>query len=760
MGWLLMAMVLLSTPMKVELYLSNPSVELRQLVQQGLTDWVVVAPKEGRVHLFLDAEQVKILDQLGIPYTVLDADLSSTWDASRKMTFGYYYTFAELETRIQQIVNTYGPRNLVKDTIIGTSWEGRPIHALRVTDNVNVDEGEPAVLFTGVHHAREPIGATITVEYANWLLEHYDTDSTVRWLVDHREIWVVPVVNPDGYVYNESTGYPGWRKNKRDNDNNGVFDPNNDGVDLNRNYGYLWAYDNTGSSPDPTSNIYRGPAPFSEPETQAIRDLVNLIDPVFALNYHSYSNYLIFPYGHANGVFPPESTLYQAFSWEMTRTNGYTYGTGWELLYTVNGDSDDWMYGDTTGHPRTFAFTPEVGNDFWEAVNDTGIIVQQFNENLPMNLFVTKGADLFIEADQTQTTPSSGAIQTGDTVALSVHLRNLYFGGDFQGILFLRGQPGGCYIPMDTVSATVLAFPDPGTWSAPLHVVLTDTSSTPVKYTLPLQAETPGGFQQTVYVTVYKGVAMDTLLKESFETGLGAFQPGGGGGNWGIASPGYNSYYSLQDSPSGNYGNDSNTWVQTSINLTQYNSAILTFWHMYDFETKYDHGYVEISTNNGSTWNTLQTFTGRLPTWQKEVVDLSPFTGNNILLRFRVQSDFSITRDGWMIDGILVFGMSATNYSTPSCPTTPVVAPSPRPHPKASLHLTLTHHRIQLFGQTTHPVRLTLYNALGQPVWNRTLPTLQGSAPVALPRFLSAGVYWLRVQSGPLHLQRRLLVLP
>ena len=131
---------------------------------------------------------------------------------------------------------------------------------VELSDHPGVDEGEPEVLITSVHHAREPAGLT-TVLYTLWyLLEQYGADPEVTYLLDHRRLFVVPVLNPDGYVYNETTNPNGggyWRKNRRN--NGGSF-----GVDLNRNYGYEWGYDDVGSSPSPSSETYPGPAPFSD----------------------------------------------------------------------------------------------------------------------------------------------------------------------------------------------------------------------------------------------------------------------------------------------------------------------------------------------------------------------------------------------------------------------------------------------------------------------------------------------------------------
>ena len=130
------------------------------------------------------------------------------------------------------------------------------------------------VLYTGLTHAREPLSMMNLFYFVQLLCENYGTDPELTYLIDNREMWFIPVVNPDGYLYNESIQPNGGgmhRKNRRDTN---CVDGTNRGVDLNRNYGYSWGANNTGSSPDPCSTTYRGTEEFSEPETAAVRDFV------------------------------------------------------------------------------------------------------------------------------------------------------------------------------------------------------------------------------------------------------------------------------------------------------------------------------------------------------------------------------------------------------------------------------------------------------------------------------------------------------
>ncbi len=167
------------------------------------------------------------------------------------------------------------------------------------------------------------------------------------------------MVNPDGVEYSQNV-YQMWRKNKRDNDNDGVFERTYDGVDVNRNYGYMWGYDDWGSSPSPWADTYRGEHAFSEPETQAIRDLALQHSFVFSISYHSYGELILYPWGYVDED-TPDHKLFTDIAAEMASYNGYAYGNAKDgIIYNTNGDADDWFYGDL----GTFAYTFELGTMF------------------------------------------------------------------------------------------------------------------------------------------------------------------------------------------------------------------------------------------------------------------------------------------------------------------------------------------------------------------------------------------------------------
>ncbi len=303
-------------------------------------------------------------------------------------SMGGFYTYAEMLSTLDKMARKYPNLITVKQVVSSTltTTEGRPLYYVKISDNPNTDENEPKILYTALHHAREPESLSQLVFYMWYILENYSTSSYVKSLVDSTEMFFIPCVNPDGYIYNQTTNPNGgglWRKNRRSNGGN-IY-----GVDLNRNYGYKWGYDNVGSSNITSSDTYRGPSAFSEPETQMVRDFCNAHPFYFSLNNHSYSNVLIYPYGYkANTYTPaPDSLIFKNDAVRLAQCNGFLTGTPNQTVgYTANGVSDDWMYAEQTTKAKIFALTPETGSatdGFWPKKSR---IVPISQANMDMNL--------------------------------------------------------------------------------------------------------------------------------------------------------------------------------------------------------------------------------------------------------------------------------------------------------------------------------------------------------------------------------------
>ena len=274
------------------------------------------------------------------------------WDSA-------YHDPAEMLTVIKATECAFP--NLVSIFSIGKSYEGRDIWAAKVTADVAIDEDKPEVLVGALQHASEHLGVEQALYLLRTLTSDYATDPYVHRLVDSRVTWIIFAVNPDGWVYDlQGNPYNLWRKNRQPNANN-----TNIGTDLNRNYSYEWG-SGGGGYDLPWSGEYWGPAPFSAPETRAVRDFVasRVIDGVQRIrthvDIHTHGELVLFPFAYtydntAAGMSSDDHSVFVHMAATMASMNGYTWEQS-SVLYPTDGDIIDWMYG-TYG---IFSFTFEL----------------------------------------------------------------------------------------------------------------------------------------------------------------------------------------------------------------------------------------------------------------------------------------------------------------------------------------------------------------------------------------------------------------
>lgn len=330
-------------------------------------------------------EEERFLLQRGFALETLVDDLKRSFQDrfAARTDMGEYHTYQEMIEELLNISNSYPAITMLNS--IGQSIEGREIWAMKVSDNPTFEDGdEPDLLYMANMHAREVVTPEVVLYLLHHLVENYGTDSTVTDLVDNREFWLIPTQNPDGHVYVEQVD-PWWRKNRRDN-GGGIY-----GVDLNRNYGYQWGYDDIGSSPNPWSQTYRGTGPFSEPESQAIRQLCLTHSFVVALSFHSYGRLWLFPWGYI-----PENTPHHDVFLELANKsvafNGYTPGNPASgTIYITNGGTDDYFYGEQVEKDIMFGFTPEVADEFWPPEDQIPALSE---ENLGPSLYLAQIAPI------------------------------------------------------------------------------------------------------------------------------------------------------------------------------------------------------------------------------------------------------------------------------------------------------------------------------------------------------------------------------
>jgi carboxypeptidase T len=646
----------------------------------------------------------EILLKSGFNYTILIEDMQEYYNSIPPLTdtekqsfidesirdykvsgFGFgsvggHYSLNEVILELDSMFMLF-PNLITQKIQIGSTFENRPIYAVKISDNPNITENEPRVLYTGLTHAREPMGMMAIIYFMYYLLENYGTDPEVTYLVNNREMYFIPVVNPDGYEYNRSTNPNGgglWRKNRRN--NSGSY-----GVDLNRNWGpyAYWNAPNNGSSTSPTSDTYRGTAPFSEPELVAVRDFIAGKNIKCALNYHTYSNLLVFPYG-ALGRETPDSAIFREFAIDMTRFNNYTYGTDLQTVgYSTRGNSDDYMYdGDTLlNGSKIFAMTPEVGTSadggFWALQNRIFALAQV---NLRPNLYYAwvAGENVSIVSPNYNV---SYFVQ-GNPITMQPILKNKGLSGISNVDFTLTSLSQ--YVNIIQANAAIAEIParTTVTMQQPLSFII--TNDVPVEHIakMLLTKSVGGTVLNSDTISFIVGMPMYTYIDTTSDISI----------NWTVSATPvtpiweninttfYSAPNSYTDSKTGQYANNATVTMTSKnpISLTGMSAPRLTFWMKHDIETKWDCGVVQISTNNGSTWNTLAgsysipasgsgkqipagmpCYDGVRSTWVKEEINLSGYGGTDVKLRFELRSDGSIQKDGWYLDDIGIYYYAA-----------------------------------------------------------------------------------------------------
>ena len=335
---------------------TNPNALLSQLphLALGLDVWEV---KADHVVLRASEAQADRLQRMG--YALEQLQVTETFVSAFATTdaLAAYHSAASLEEDLRQLASQQP--EIVELREIGRSLEKRPIWILRIGER---RDSTRKVLFLGCHHAREWIAVEVPYLLADYLVRNANEDPVKQWLV-RGEIWIAPMVNPDGHEYSRTTDRL-WRKNRRSNPD-GSF-----GVDPNRNYGYMWGTLNTNTSSHiPSDDTYVGPRAFSEPETQAARDLIaqELFHGV--ITYHSYSQLILYPWGYTSDPIIIQEDR-EGMVDLATRMQELIQSVHGELytpqmsseLYPTAGDTTDWTYG-IYGTP---SFTIELRPRTWQ----------------------------------------------------------------------------------------------------------------------------------------------------------------------------------------------------------------------------------------------------------------------------------------------------------------------------------------------------------------------------------------------------------
>lgn len=627
-------------------------------------------------------------------------------------TMAGYLTYQQmldvLDDMAAKFPNLVSPRAIVSDTNL--TWEGRPLWYVKISDNPGAAETERQVLYTALHHAREPNSMSQMIFYMWYLLENYNSDPEIKHLVDNLELYFIPCINPDGYIYNETTnpdGFGFWRKNRRDN-GDGTY-----GVDLNRNYGYFWGNDDNGSSPITGSQTYRGPEPFSEPETRAVRDFCMAHDFLFTLNYHTSGNLLIYPWAYSDA---PADSAFVRYGQLFTRYNNYTYGTSSETVgYAVNGSSDDWMLSDG----GTFSFTPEVGTTgFWPAFDEIDGLNR---DNVWPNLTMARCALQYGEL-----TDKSEPFIYQNTTALPFSLRRY---GLLDGPFNVTLKPLSPEITSGVASQSFnLQTFQTVEFSFPITTAAGIATGTELVWGLEVES---GGFVRfdTLRKTWFGGSTLSLLFEDDcadFNGWVGTFEN---------TTEAYVSAPAcFTDSPNSFYlpNASASMYLEDAVVIPADASfARLRFFARWDIEEDRDFAQVFALDNSftlhalcglytesgagGSQPESEPVYDGLQSEWVEETVDLSDFAGQSVLIGFLFQADDFLERDGIFIDDIRI------EYASESSSAPEVFAPGAlrllqnQPNPARGSTLLRWEKGAGVTGDAT----LEVFNILGEKMYER-----------------------------------------
>ncbi len=562
-------------------------------------------------------------------------------------SMGGYLTLEEIYAEFDRMRKAF-PSAVSAPLRIGTTIENRPIFAYRIS-LAPENDSVPESVFTALHHAREPGGVT-AITYFLWnYLENSDKSSENDFLLRNRAIWCIPALNPDGYEFNRAN-YPDggglWRKNRRQNGNNW-------GVDLNRNYGpyEFWNADNDGSSANPSDETYRGTYPFSESETQAIRDFVASRRFSTAMNYHTYGNVCIYPFSYS-GRETNDSLLFRNYGAEITRRNNFSLGRDVETLgYGVRGGSDDYFYATA----KILSITSETGthsDGFWARPNRIEALAA---ENLYANYQAVWSAGVNLRPVETQIE------WINDTTAIErVTVMNVGTRPSPAGV-FARLKASGNII-IDKQEFTLPELKPAASVSANWQIIIKPHIADNSQNAHVLEIEQEGTRRLDTLRSMFRRPKILTLFADSSDIS------NWNAGNWGVRRDG--GTFSLADSPYGFYRpNSLNAAVYgRNIDLRNADAATLHFrakWNL----TRKDAAAIEVSTNGGRGWERLSAgrmrtdanlpdtlgggngpaLQGNFPIWEMQECSLNKFCGKEILLRFVLAAE-----QGYVADGIAV----------------------------------------------------------------------------------------------------------
>ncbi len=543
-----------------------------------------------------------------------------------------YPTLISARANIGDFVTNGFPDNTVSPSIGGNALQW-----VRISDNPDVDENEPEILYDAVHHSGEPLTLSQLIYYMWYLLENYDSDPEIKQIVNHTALYFIPVVNPDGYLYNQKIhpdGGGGWRGNRSYTIDSETGEPYIIGMDLNRDYDYY-------PTGDPSSSTSWG-NPFSQPETQAMKWFVEQHDFIIALNNHSYSNLLLFPFGYEVDKPTPDNDIYLSISEAMVEQNEYKNGLTTTLMYTTPGNGDDFMYGTVGTHDKIFAFTPEIGPNHWPTYDKIDNICKTM---MYLNLTTAKMANNY------------AVVKDNSKTNIDVNYNSFYASFDVRRI-GLRGN-GNFTVRIIPVSDNIKSVGRAKNYTNVQKgnvikdsTIITLEETVGIGDTIEYQIQVDSGLH-THTITVNKNIGELTTIIDNKADTFNEYIVGDG---WKInpwfykSAPG-----SIRNTVKSFSNQDSSIELAKEIDLTKAFYATVEFnviWvDRYNYNISNTHTQFEVSTDNGVSWTPQcgkytrineanEPYYGGFPYgWVLEEINLNDYLGETIKIRFQFMRD-------------------------------------------------------------------------------------------------------------------------
>ncbi len=604
------------------------------------------------------------LDQWGFRYDVVVGDLGplvaeNYEQHAASAFFDDYRPLDQVIAQMNTLAATYPGFVSVVD--VGNTIENRDIFAMRIT-SPGGPPNKPIIFYHGGQHAREWINIPVPMYVADWLLRNYGIDSQATRLLDNVEWLIVPCMNPDGYAYTWSSDRM-WRKNRRNN-GGGSF-----GVDLNRNWGHGWGGE--GSSSDPSSEIYRGPSAFSEPETQAMRDVVLNNSRVRAyLDYHSYSQLVMYPWGYTSARCPDDAEFNDLTGQMSSLIRGvhgmnYVFGPIYSTIYPASGVSVDWVYGANLAQRKIMALTIELrdtGNYGFLLPKEQ--IIPTCEENLPAALL---HADWISRALRVAILNVPDNVPPGQGVNIDASVEEL--GDTFSGDISLYYRFGGSgnftRTGMAPSGGNYRGTIPGGSCGQSVQLYVTATSDGGIEVSDPLDA--PGSTYS--YSVVNETIAFEdnfqtdklwTVQNENLSDG--AWQrgvPAGDGSRGDPTSDGDGSgmcYLTANRSGNSDVDGGPTHLISPTLDLSDGRDYSIGYdrWFTND-DRDVDRLTVAVSNNNGTSWTTVESL-GHFGGWVSHSFRVADFVAPTATVKVRFSAvdnpNDSVTESG--IDGFKV----------------------------------------------------------------------------------------------------------